>query len=64
MENKPMMERLFPPFPTIFKPNGKDAIQNEDDDMLTDNFDYGSEGEPDILCNMIFALPIEYDQIT
>lgn len=39
-------------------------MHNEDDDILTGNFDYGSEGELDIICNMIFVIPIEFDQIT
>lgn len=49
-----MREILFPPLPTLFKPQGKDAMQNEDDDILIDNFDSGSDGELDIICNMIF----------
>lgn len=38
-------------------------MKNKDDDMLTDDFDSGLEGELDIICNMIFVLPIEFDQI-
>lgn len=36
----------------------------EDDDMHTDNFDSGLKGELDIICNIVFVLPIEFDQIT
>lgn len=38
-------------------------MQNEDDDILNDNFDSRSEGGLDIICNMIFVLPIEFDQV-
>lgn len=55
---------MFPPLPTIIKPNRKDAMKNEEDDMLTDNFNHGSESGLDIICNMISILPIEYDQTT
>lgn len=61
---KPMKERLFPPFPTIVKPKGNDTMKNEDDDMLTDNFDSRSECELDMICNMVSVIHIEFNQIT
>lgn len=64
MAKKPMRERLLPPLPTIVKPNRKDAMKNEENVMLTDNFNPRSESGLDIICNMISILPIEYDQIT
>lgn len=64
VENRPMKERLFLPFPAIVKPNGKDSMQHEDNEILTDNLNSGSEGELDIICNMVFVLPIEFDHIT
>lgn len=49
MVKKPMRERLFLPLPTVVKPNRKDAMKNEEDDMLTDNFNSGSESGLDII---------------
>lgn len=59
MEKKPLKERLFPPLPPVEKTNGKESVQNEDNKMLTDNFDSGSEWELDIICNVNFVLSIE-----
>lgn len=38
--------------------NDDDDMKNDDDDMLTNNFDSGYEGELDIVCNIVFILPI------
>lgn len=46
----------------MVKPNGKDPMSNKDSDMLTSNFNFGSEGELDMI--NIVMLPIEYDIIT
>lgn len=35
----------------------------EDIDIEIDNFDLGSKPELDIICNMIFLLPLEYDTV-
>lgn len=58
MAKRPMMEIIFPLFPAIVKPRGDDAMRNYDDDMLTNNFDSRSEGELDIICNIVSILPI------
>lgn len=31
---------------------------------MTGNFDYGSEDHFDVLCNMVFVLPKDYDCVT
>lgn len=46
------------------KLKGKYVVHNEDEDMLTNNFDSSLEDELDIICNMITILPIEYDSVT
>lgn len=46
--------------PEMVRPNRKDATPNEDDEMLTDNFDYELEEKLDITCNVVFVLPIKY----
>lgn len=35
-----------------------------DEEMASNNFNSGSEGELDIIWNMISVLPLEYDTIT
>lgn len=47
----------------MVKPNGKDLMSCKDDEMLTDNFDSRSEGKLDIICNIVFVLPIEYETV-
>lgn len=42
VEKKPMKKRIFPPLPPVMKSNGKESLPNEDDGMITDNFDFGS----------------------
>lgn len=39
-------------------------MQNKYCEMLTNNFDSRSEGELDIICNVVFLLPIEYKTLT
>lgn len=39
-------------------------MPNEDEDMATKSFNYASGEELDIICNMIYVLPVEYDQVT
>lgn len=56
-----MKEILFPSFPPVLKPKGRNFMPTEDDKMLYDNVDYMSEDELDILCNVVFILPIEFD---
>lgn len=60
MDKRPIKERLFPPSLKAIKPSGENPKPNEDDDMLTDNFNFGSEGELDIIYNVVIVLPIEY----
>lgn len=60
MDKRPIKEILFPPLLKAIKPSGENPKPNEDDDMLTDNFNFGSEGELDIIYNVVIVLPIEY----
>lgn len=53
MAKKPVGERYFPPFIAIVKPNGKEPLSNEDGEMLTDNFDSGSENDFDVICKFV-----------
>lgn len=50
---------IFPPFPPVVKSNGKEFVPNEDDEIFTYNFGSGSEGELDVICNVMFVLHIE-----
>lgn len=42
----------------------KNRCQKEEDEMLTNNSYSVSEGEFDVICNVVFFLTIEYDTIT
>lgn len=64
MAKKLVKEICFPPLPTIVKPNGNEPLPNEDDKMLAYNFDYGSKNDFNIICNIIYALPFEFDSTT
>lgn len=64
MAKKPMRDIVFPLFPAIVKPNGKDPLSNEDVKMLTENFDSGSENDFDVICNVVYDLPVEFNRIT
>lgn len=39
-------------------------MHKEDEDMEIGDFNSGSEDELDIICNMIYVLPIEFIQVT
>lgn len=58
MVKKLMRERIFPPSPKIVKPNGKYPLQNEDDEMLIDNFESGLEDEFDVICMLFLFCPL------
>lgn len=64
MVKKLMRERNFPPLPAKFKPNGKDPLENEDEKMLADNFKSRLENDFNVICNVVYVLPIEFDVIT
>lgn len=63
MEKKPMWEIIYPPLATIVKPNGNDPLPNEDDEILTGNFDSRSENNFDVICKKKSVLPIDNDRI-
>src|ERR1044072_2113111 len=64
VEKRPMAERLFPPLPPIIEGNGKTPESNEDDNMLTDNFDSGSEEDLNIICNVVSIMPAEFNRVS
>ena len=59
-----MVERIFPPQPTVVKSNDKDPISTEDNYMITQNFEIGFDGELDIIWNVVSVLRIKSDMIT
>lgn len=63
MAKIPIKKIRFPSFPSVVKPMGKDSMPTEDDKILTENFDYRSEDELDIICNIFYVLPRDFDQV-
>lgn len=59
-----MKDMNFTLLPAIVKPNGKEYLLKEDDEMLIEIFDSGSENNFDVICNVVSMLPIEYNTIT
>lgn len=59
-----MVERKFPPQPTVVKSKDKDPISTEDNYMITQNFEIGFDGELDIIWNVVFVLHIKSNMIT
>lgn len=57
-ERKPIGRELFPARKKEYE--DKSERPTADDDMLTVNFDTGSEPSLDINCNVVFILPVEY----
>lgn len=57
-------QMLFPPFPPVAKPKEKHALHDKDKDLATNDFDSSYEPVIDIICSMIFVLPIGYDTTT
>lgn len=35
-----------------------------DEEMVSNDFDYGSEHDFDLICNMIYVLPLMYDTLS
>src|ERR1044072_1062373 len=64
VEKRRIAERLFPPLPPIIEGNEKIPESNEDDTMLTDNFDSGSEEDLNIICNVVSIMPAEFDRVS
>lgn len=59
---KPVKQMLFPPLPQVVENKPKVSV-GSDEEMTSNDFDYESEDELDIICNMIPVLPLEYDTI-
>lgn len=67
VSKRPVKQIIFPALPPVVKnsPNTcKDSILQVDDEMVIDNFDFGSEVGFNIICNVVFVLPIEFDCVT
>lgn len=60
---KHVNQRLFPPLRLAAENEELKAKIGEDEEMESNDFDSGSEHGLDILCNMIFVLPLKYDTI-
>lgn len=61
---KPVGRKLLSPKTSLMKGKGKENEQENEDDLMTDNFDFGSEGDFDVLCNVVSVFPYEYDRVT
>lgn len=53
---KPVGRKLFSPKIAQTKTKIKEEEQAEEDELVTDNFDSGSEGDFDVLCNVVYVL--------
>lgn len=62
-EKKHVKQILFPPLPLVVENEPKVSI-GSDEEIASNDFDYGLEGELDIICNMIYVIPLEYDTVT
>lgn len=61
---KPLGRKLFSSKTSQTKGKGKEDEQENEDDLITNNFDSGTEGDFDVLHNVVFVLPYEYDRVT
>lgn len=61
---KPVGRKLFSPKISLTKGNSKEDEQENKDDSITNNFNSGSEGDFDVLCDVVYVLPYEYDRVT
>lgn len=59
-EKKPVKLRLFPPLPPMVENEPKVSIKS-DEEMASNDFDFGSKGKLDTICNMISMLSLEYE---
>lgn len=55
---------MFSPKTSQTNGKGKDNEQENENDLITDNFDSGSEGDFDVLCNVVYVISYEYDRVT
>lgn len=55
---------MFYPKTTHTKTKIKEEEQAKKDALVTKNFDSESKGDFDVLCNIVFVLPREYDYVT
>lgn len=58
-----MKKQHFTPIPLVVKNEPKTFVSSYEE-MVSNDFDSRSEGELDIICNMISVLPVEYDRVT
>ena len=60
---QPVKKMLFPPISPINKKKATKDKSCEDVDMETYKFDSGSEPKLDIIFNMIYVFPLEYNAV-
>lgn len=62
-EMKHVKQKLFTPIPPLIENEPKVSI-GSGVEMASNDFDSRSKGELDIICNMLFVFPLEYDIVT
>lgn len=60
---KPVGRQLISPKTSQSKGREKEEVPSKEDELVTDNFDSGSEDDFDVLCKMVFVLLREYDYV-
>lgn len=61
---KPAGCKFFSPKTSQSKGKAKEEVPSKKSKLVTDSFDSGSEDDFDVLCNVVFVLPKEYDCVT
>lgn len=56
--------QLFSPKTSQSKGKAKEEVLSKEDELVTDNFDYGLKDDFDVLRNIVHVLPKEYDCVT
>lgn len=59
-----MGRQLFSPKTSKSKGKAKEEVPSKEDKLVTDNFKYESEDDFDVLWNVVYVLPKEYDCVT
>lgn len=54
----------FPSFPLVAKNEELKAKIGVDEEIVSNDFDYGQEHDFDLICNMIYVLPLMYDTLS
>lgn len=62
--NKPMGMKLFSPKTSQSKDKVKEGVPSKENELVIDNFNFGSKDDFDLLCNVVSLLHREYDCMT